>query len=100
LTHTARVLRRAEWDLQGFRDYIRRDAPEARDRILVELLDAIGSLNELPDRGPQPRDLRLRRLDYRFVVVGRYLIFYKVLGSEVRVFRVLHGKRAYQDLLR
>jgi len=27
------------------------------------------------------------------------LIFYKILRKQVRVYRVLHGRRAYEDIL-
>ena len=36
---------------------------------------------------------------YRYVVHREYLIFYKVLGAYVRVYRVLHGRRMYRDIL-
>jgi len=35
-------------------------------------------LGDLPERGARPRELRLRRLGYRFLVEGRYLVFYKI----------------------
>ena len=36
---------------------------------------------------------------YRHLARGEYLIFYKVLPSVVRVYRVLHGRRRYQNVL-
>ena len=46
-----------------------------------------------------PRDQRLRDLGYRGLIQREHLVFYKVLPRQVRVYRVLHGRRRYADLL-
>lgn len=47
-----------------------------------------------------PRDPVLRQRGYRYLVFeGEHLIFYKVLPRQIRVYRVLRGRRAYQHLL-
>jgi len=97
--YRVRVLRRAERDLLEIQRYIARDSPAAADRVVDGLLDSIESLNGSPLRGAVPRDERLKGLGFRFLVVPPHLVFYKVVRSELRVYRVLHGKRAYQDLL-
>ena len=99
MTHTVRVLRRAERDLQQIYDLVAREAPGRVDHFIDGLLDAIASLGALPDRGAVPRDAVLRDRRYRFLVHGDYLVFYKVLPRHVRVYRVVHGRRAYRGLL-
>ena len=94
-----RVLRRAQNDLIEIRDYVRRDRPDAADRLIEKLLDAIESLEQLADRGVLPRDERLRSLDYRVLIEGEYLVFYKILRSQVRIYRVVHGRRKYGHLV-
>ena len=37
--------------------------------------------------------------DYRFLVTGSYLTFYRVYGSDVYVDRVLYGRRDYLRIL-
>lgn len=96
---SVRILRRAQDDLAEVHRYIRRDRPDAADRLTDKLLDAIESLEITPERGMMPRDQCLRDLGYRVLVQGEYLIFYKVLPRQVRVYRVLHGKRRYAHLL-
>jgi plasmid stabilization system protein ParE len=96
---TVRVLRRAERDLQEIYDLVAREAPRAADRFIDALLAAVDSLAEHAERGASPRDAVLRQQGYRFLVHGRYLVFYKVLRQQVRVYRVLHGHRAYRGLL-
>lgn len=99
MTRSVRILGRAQTDLLEIAAYVRRDAPARAERVLEALLLRIESLAKNPDRGPLPRDERLRALGFRFVVERPHLIFYKVLRSQVRIYRVLHGRRAYFDLL-
>jgi plasmid stabilization system protein ParE len=96
---TVRILRRAIGDLEEIRRYIERDRPDAARRLLARLLVVAESLAVNPERGAQPRDERLRELGYRFVPVRPYLLFYKVGRRVVRVYRVLHGQRRYEDVL-
>jgi len=37
--------------------------------------------------------------DYRFLVTGSYLTFYRVYGSDIYVDRVLYGRRDYLRVL-
>lgn len=100
MSFQVRILRRAERDLAEIRDYIRRDAPLIAERFLAELLAAIESLENLPERGARPRDPNLRRLGYYFLVVKTYLVFYKIHDEEVWIYRVQRGRRDWEGLLR
>lgn len=99
MTRIVRVLRRAQRDLQQVYDFIAREAPSAADPFIDELLDAIESLSTMAERGANPRDETLKRQGYRFLVHGNFLVFYKVMRQQVRVYRVLRGNRAYRSLL-
>jgi toxin ParE1/3/4 len=96
---TVRVLHRAERDLHEINNLVAREAPARVAPFIDALLASIDSLAHQPERGARPRDEVLRRQGYRFLVHGRYLIFYKVFPRHVRVYRVLHGHRAYRSLL-
>jgi plasmid stabilization system protein ParE len=96
---SVRVLRRAQRDLQEIYDYVAREAPERADPFIGRLLDAIESLESTSERGPVPRDEVLRGRGYRYLVHGNYLVFYKVLPRQVRIYRVVHSKRALDALL-
>lgn len=99
MKRAVRVLRRAQLDLLELQAYVLHDNPAAAGRLIDALVVELARLGRFPSRGAHPRDERLRRAGYRYVVHGEYLIFYKVLGSHVRVYRVLHGRRMYRDLL-
>ena len=63
-----------------------RDEQAAR-KSAGALLDAGNSLADLPRRGRELEDGR------RVLVAGRYLIYYRVVGQEVRIVAVRHGAR-------
>jgi toxin ParE1/3/4 len=99
VTRQVRILRRAERDLEEAYRYAMRDKPQAAHAALTRLLATIESLADHPDRGAVPKDSRLRQLGYRVLVHGAYLILYKILRRQIRVYRVLHGRRRYEACL-
>jgi plasmid stabilization system protein ParE len=99
MTRSVRVLRRAQRDLQQIYDFVVREAPRNADAFIDGLLAAIESLSTMSERGATPRDETLKRQGYRFLVHGHFLVFYKVIRRQVRIYRVLRGSRAYRGLL-
>lgn len=94
-----RIIRSAQRDLVEIAAYLRCDAPDAAERVIDELLKGIDRLGAFPESGPVPRDERLARLGFRYLACGRYLVFYKLTRAQVRIYRVLHERRAYERLL-
>ena len=99
MTRQIRVLRRAQVDLLEIRDYIARDNPAAAGDVIKAILDLIASLGEFSERGRIPKDAILKASGYRYLRYGEYLVFYKVLRLQVRVSRVVHGRRRYEEIL-
>lgn len=99
MKRAVRILLSAQRDLSEIAAYLRRDAPEGAERVIEEVLRGIERLGELPESGPVPRDPRLARLGFRYLACGRYLVFYKLTRSQLRIYRVLHQRRAYERLL-
>lgn len=95
-----RILRRAQQDILEIDRYLETEAPERRLDVLDRLLTAAERLGVLPHMGPVPRDQRLSELGFRYLSVDDYIVFYKVAGRELRVYRVLHERRRYWELLR
>ena len=99
MTRQVRVLRRAQADLLEIRDYIARDNPAAAEGVIEAIPDLIASLGEFPERGRIPKDAVLKASGYRYLLHGEYLVFCKVLRLQVRVYRVVHGRRRYEEIL-
>jgi plasmid stabilization system protein ParE len=99
MKHRVRILRRAVTDLTEIQAYLEREAPAAAVRVVEGLLVAIERLADAAEKAPLVRDDRLRRIGYRALARGRYLVFYRIIGSTVRVYRVLHQRRAYDRVV-
>ena len=99
MTRSVQVLRRAQLDLVEIQAYVARDRPEAAEALVEALMRRLRGLERFPCRGAVPRDTRLRRAGYRYLAHAEYLILYKVLTRQVRIYRVLHGARQYAHLL-
>ncbi len=83
-------------DLQAIWEYIAADSPAAADATIRKLSGTFDRLAENPLIGEQQAAIRP---DLRRFVVGSYLIFYQPIDGGIRVARVFHGARRYEDLI-
>lgn len=96
---TVRLLEAAEDDLFEIVTYVATDRPAAATAIAERLEKSMGLLGASPRLGRVPREPDLAELGYRYLVVDDYLVFYKIEGRYVLVYRILHGARDYESLL-
>src|SRR5262249_37645627 len=78
-------------DLDEIWDYIAADNPDAADRVITEILDAIRAVVPFPQSGHRRPDLTARPL--RFLIVREYLIVYAPDEKPLWVIAVMHGHR-------
>jgi plasmid stabilization system protein ParE len=78
-------------DLDEIWDYIATDNPDAADRVITEILDAIRAVVSFPQSGHRRPDLTARPL--RFLIVREYLIVYAPDEKPLSVIAVIHGHR-------
>jgi plasmid stabilization system protein ParE len=79
-------------DLDDIRGYIADYNPDAADRVIDEIFDAIRALVPLPNQGHRRPDLTGRPL--RFILVRDYLIAYAPEEKPLWVVAVMHGRRS------
>jgi len=79
-------------DLDDIRGYIAHDNPDAADRLITGIFDAIRSLVPFPGQGHNRPDLTSRPL--RFILVREYLIAYAPEQKPLWVVAVMHGRRS------
>lgn len=97
MPHRVLFTRTAERTLEEIGDYIALDNPEkARETILL-LRSRIEGLADFPERNRIREDLGR---DRRILVVGNYLVVYRVEGNAVYVQRISHGSRDMARILR
>jgi toxin ParE1/3/4 len=94
-----RYLSIAERDLLEIFQYIKKDNPAAAVSQLEKFDKAISQLASNPLLGVTPKDERLKKLGYRTLIVGKYLVFYIVKTDYVQIRRIIHGARQYSFLL-
>lgn len=82
--------RRARQDLVGIWRHIAADNPAAADGLLDRIDERCARLVESPRLGPPRDDIRP---GLRYVVVGEYLILYRIIDEGILIVRVVHGRR-------
>ena len=87
---------RSEFDLVDVWSYIAEQNPAAASALLRKINRKIESLTTYPHLGePQPQfGPNVRR-----IIVGKYLVFYQALDDCIRVMRIYHSARKWEDLL-
>lgn len=86
-------------DMQEIKAYIAEDNPGAAAKMGNAIYSKIEKLVDFPEMGALLSAKINIKTDYRFVVCGVYLIFYKIEGEFVSVYRVLNGMRDYLSIL-
>ena len=78
--------------LDGIREHIAADNPDAADRVVTEIFHGIRDLMAFPDRGYRCPNLTSRPL--RFKLVREYVIAYAPEKKPLWVVAVFHGRRS------
>jgi len=79
-------------DLDGIRDYIAEDNPDAADRCITEIFDVMRGLVPFPNQGYRRPNLTSRPL--RFKLVREYVIAYAPEKKPLWIVAVFHGRRS------
>ena len=85
-----RFTQKALQDFQDIHDYIEQDNIDAASGFIERLNERCHELCNMPGIGRKRYDLAP---GMRSSAVGEHLIFYHVLGEELEVVHVLHGRR-------
>ncbi len=88
-------------DLDEIWDYISSELQNisAAERTVNRSMDAVDQLADFAEIGSPLSSIADVNSDYRFLVTGNYLTFYRVQSSNVYVDRVLYGRRDYLRIL-
>lgn len=73
--------------------------PQAAENTVNNIMDAVDKLEDFAEIGAPLSSVTDIESDYRFLVSGNYMAFYRVLGQEVYIDRVLYGRRDYLRIL-
>ena len=88
-------------DLKEIRSYIENDLsnPIAANNVIKRIIDDYSCLEISPLMGPSLSTKVPFDTDYRFIVSGNYLVFYKADNEYVSIYRILYGRRDYLKII-
>ena len=88
-------------DLDEIWDYIVSELQNrsAAERTVGRIMDAVDQLEDFAEIGAPLSSIADVEGDYRVLVTGNYLTFYRVHGKDVFVDRILYGRRDYLRIL-
>jgi toxin ParE1/3/4 len=88
-------------DLDDIWDYIVSELQNrvAAERVVDRILDAVERLKDFAEMDALLSSVADVGGDYRFLVSGNYMVFYRVNGRDVFIDRVLYGRRDYLRVL-
>ena len=101
MKHKLRYSAKARKDLDEIWDYIIADLgnPIAVEKTVNRIMDDIGRLAEFPEMGMMLRNATHMVTDYRYIVSGNYMAFYRMYDNTVYIVRILYGRRDYMRVL-
>jgi addiction module RelE/StbE family toxin len=88
----------AQEDLQAIKEYISvaLASPQATQNTISKIVSSIRSLSAAPELGSPLSSICSIVTDYRFLVCGKYLAFYRFERETVFITRILYGARNYR----
>ena len=88
-------------DLTEIKQYITTElgSPSAANKIVSNITQSIRKLEEYPELGSKLSSIINIETNYRYLVCGNYLIFYRIEKSSILVDRILYGRRDYIKIL-
>ena len=88
-------------DLDDIWDYIVLELQNrsAAERVIDHIMNAVDPLKNFAEMGSPLSSIADVGTDYRFLVSGNYMVFYRVQGNDVYIDRVLYGRSDYMSSL-
>lgn len=91
----------AQNDLSDIKDYIAEDLenPQAAIATVSKITKTIRMLRDHALIGTPLSSIADVDSNYRFLVSGNYMVFYRVNGNDIYIDRVLYGRSNYMSIL-
>ena len=101
MKHKLRYSAQARKDLDEIWDYIVADLGNhiAAEKTVNRIMDDVDRLADFPEMGTMLRNVTHMVTDYRYIVSGNYMAFYRMYDNTVYIVRILYGRRDYMRVL-
>lgn len=99
--HKLRINPLARQDLLGIKEYITDDldSPGAAINVISKIVESYEKLKEFPLLGIELSPKINIETDYRYLISGKYIVFYKLDDTYVSICRILYARRDYIRIL-
>ena len=82
-------------DLEEIVLYIAQDSQAAALHMHDKIIEKANDLTIFPKRGRLVPDKKMSAAGYRMLEVKPYILFYRVIGHDIFIYRALHGASNY-----
>ena len=91
----------AKRDLDDIWEYIESELSNATAarKVINRIMDDVGQLGLFPSLGAKLSSSTDAETDYRYIVSGNYMTFYRISQNDIYVDRILYGRRDYLRVL-
>lgn len=88
-------------DLKEIKEYIADELsnPIAANNVIKRIIDDYSLLEVSPHMGTPLSSKIHIKTDFRFLLSGNYLVFYKADKNYISIYRILHGRRDYLKII-
>ncbi len=99
--HTIKLSPKAVKDLKEIKEYISTELSNeiAANNTVKMIMSKIKLLETSPIIGIKLTNIVSIETDYRFIVCGNYIAFYRYDEDYIYIVRVIYGKRNYMEIL-
>ena len=99
--HKLRINPLARQDLLDIKDYITNelDNPTAATNVVSRIIESYEKLKEFPMLGVELSPKIGVTTDYRYLISGNYIVFYKADNVYVSIYRIIYSRRDYIKIL-
>ena len=91
----------AKRDLDDIWEYVESELsnPAAARKVINRIMDDVDQLGLFPSLGAKLSSITDAETDYRYIVSGNYMTFYRISQNDIYVDRILYGRRDYLRVL-
>ncbi|MFG6114896.1 type II toxin-antitoxin system RelE/ParE family toxin [Halobacillus sp. MO56] len=91
----------AKKDLLEIKEYVEVELgnPDAAIGVLTEIIICYEKLKDFPKAGMELKEKVELPTDYRYLICGNYLVFYKLDDEYISIYRILYSRRDYIKIL-
>jgi toxin ParE1/3/4 len=94
MTYRIHITTAAVADMGEIDAYLKETSPEAAERAVTLIENAIASLTDFPKRYALAPEAAIHGKEVRQMIVGRYRVLYMVIMETVNILRVRHAAQA------